>query len=287
MLFFFDETFRSCRREPQRPFGALCGIGIPEASLAPVAEDLFQIKRAVMGRDFAEGREVKGKELFKNWVFKLQKSGQPSRNLELGERILKMIARRKLPVFGTVCFDPVFAKFQVDDVASLDRTFFYLFERIDMWMKIHHPSEKALLVFDDRDYGINQKNAEAITRFFQRSTGGGRLDSIVQTPFFAISQTHNAGLQLADIVTTIIGLRFEGSEDIKPHFQAMRRSIPEFEIDLGRPPVSGLKILRDGHSPGNRYKKKAPDGPMDPRSGQESPTSGAMPTNHQQPGGST
>ena len=34
-----------------------------------------------------------------------------------------------------------------------------------MFMKIEHPERLAKLVFDDRDYGINQKNAHAITNF--------------------------------------------------------------------------------------------------------------------------
>lgn len=31
----------------------MCGIGIPEAALAQIAEDLFQMKRAIVSREFA------------------------------------------------------------------------------------------------------------------------------------------------------------------------------------------------------------------------------------------
>jgi hypothetical protein len=274
MLFFFDETFRTCRREPKRPFGALCGVGIQENALSTIAEEIFQIKRRVMGREFAEEGEIKGKEVFKKWVFNLAKKGETSRNLELGHSLLALLRKRGIPVFGSVCFDPNFAKFQVDDVSALDSTFFYLFERIDMWMKIYQPGQKALLVFDDRDFGINHKNAAAITRFFQRSHHGNKLDSIVQTPFFAISQSHNVGLQLADLITTVIGLRFEGCDDILPYFQTLKSSIPNLELENGTR-ASGLKIMRDGQFTGRYRHKKAPSGLEGPRSGQESPTLGA------------
>jgi hypothetical protein len=113
-----------------------------------------------------------------------------------------------------------------------------------MWMKLHRPHDKALIVFDDRDYGINKKNAEAITNFFQRSNHGAAMDSIVQTPLFAISQAQNVGLQLADLVTTVIGLRFASHADIKPIFENLRRSIPSYENNAGVK-VSALKVLRN------------------------------------------
>lgn len=122
-------------------------------------------------------------------------------------------------------------------------------------MKIYHPDEKALLVFDDRGYGINQKNAAAMTRFFQRGAGRERFTSVLQTPFFGISQTHNVGLQLADIVATVIGLRFQGSHDIKPFFHRLRKAIPEFPHADGFP-SSGLKVLRHGFSHPTRRQKK-------------------------------
>lgn len=243
MLIFFDETFRESLLYKDRPLGALCGIAIPEKQLARVASDIYQLKLKHMGADFARDEEIKGKEIFKNYVFGLQAKGIMSRNLALGEDLLDYIYNKHLPVFGCVCFEKTFQKFQVDDVTALDKTFRFLFERIDMWMKIHHPTEKALLVFDDRDYGINQKNAEAIANFFQRSAAGLSMDSILQTPFFAISQSQNIGLQLADLVATVIGLRFSSHKPITPYFTKLRRCIPFYEVP-GSGRTSCLKVLR-------------------------------------------
>jgi hypothetical protein len=98
-------------------------------------------------------------------------------------------------------------------------------------------------VFDDRDYGINKKNAEAITNFLQRSSFGLAMDSILQTPFFAISQSQNVGLQLADLVTAVIGLRFSSHRPIEPHFAKLRQCIPYYKTNEGHM-TSCLKVLR-------------------------------------------
>jgi hypothetical protein len=244
MLFFFDESFRESLSYPGVLLGALCGVGVPESQLRRVADEIYELKHKHFDIDFARTGEIKGKELFKNYVFTLQKKGIVSKNLALGTDLVELIHRRQLPVFGCVCFEKGIQKFQADDVTALDKTFRYLFERIDTWMKMHRPADRALIVFDDRDYGINRKNAEAITNFFQRSNQGAAMDSIVQTPFFAISQAQNIGLQLADLVTTIIGLRFASHPDIQPVFVNLKQSIPTYERNDGTK-VSGLKVLRN------------------------------------------
>lgn len=243
MLIFFDESFRESLEYKDRSLGALCGIGIPERQLSRVANDVYQLKLKHMGADFARDEEIKGKDLFKNYVFNLQAKGIPSKNLALGGDLLDYIHNKRLPVFGCVCFEKGFQKFQVDNVTALDKTFFFLFERIDMWMKINYPNDKAMLIFDDRDYGINQKNAEAITNFLQRSSAGLAMDSILQTPFFAISQSQNIGLQLADLVTSVVGLRFSSHRPIEPYFTKLRQCIPYYKTNEGHN-TSCLKVLR-------------------------------------------
>jgi hypothetical protein len=243
MLIFFDESFRESLRYGERPFGVLCGIGIAEKQIGRVASDVYQLKAQHLGVEFARDGEIKGKEIFKNYVFRLAATGIPSKNLALGDDLLDYLRRKRLPVFGCVCFEKKYQKFQVDDVTALDKTFRYLFERVDTWMKIHLPNEKALLVFDDRDYGINRKNAEAISNFFQRSPAGLELDSIVQTPFFAISQSQNVGLQLADLITTVVGLRFASHASADPYFAKLKECIPYYENNGQK--VSCLKVLRN------------------------------------------
>jgi len=97
-------------------------------------------------------------------------------------------------------------KFRCEDMSAMDVSFRYLFERIDMFMKIEHPNQLAKLAFDDRDYPIKQTYSPPSTTFFHRSSAGLSLELIIPTPFFAISQAHTVGLQLADLVPSHIGL---------------------------------------------------------------------------------
>lgn len=256
MLIFFDETFRTSQRAPDVTLGALCGVGIREHQLASVAQDVYLLKLKHMGADYARNHEIKGKDLLKNYVFRLAAQGVASKNLALASDLIDYIVGKALPVFGCVCFEKGMQKFQVDDVSVLDHSFRFLFERIDVYMKRVHPKDMACLVFDDRDYGINQKNSEAITNFFQRSAWGLSMDSVVRTPFFAISQSQNIGLQLADFVTTLIGLRFSSSKEVQPYFEKLKKAIPSWQSTRGPHRVSGLKVMRDKPA----EKEKAPGG---------------------------
>src|ERR1051326_5258397 len=143
MLIFFDETFRNSLRYQDVSLGALCGIGIPERELSRVASDIYQLKLKHMGQEFARNHEIKGKDLFKNYVFRLTAQGIASKNIALGDDLIEYIVGKRLPVFGCVCFEKHLQRFQVDDVAALDKTFRYIFERIDTFMKIYHPDEMA------------------------------------------------------------------------------------------------------------------------------------------------
>lgn len=243
MLIFFDETFRDSLAHPGVTLGALCGVAIPENQLAKVASDIYQLKYKHLGAEFAREREIKGKELLKNYVFGLAARGIESKNLALAKDLLAYMEAKGIYVFGCACFEKGMQQFKCEDVASLDITFRYVFERVDMFMKIKHPGRMAKIVFDDRDYGTNQQNAAAITNFFVRSAYGLSLDSIIKTPFFAISQAQNVGLQLADFATTVVGLRFSSHPNAKPYFEALKRCFFSFKNNDGYW-VSSLKVIR-------------------------------------------
>lgn len=246
MLIFFDESFRTSEKDPTITLGGLCGIGIQEQQLAAVSHDVYQLKYKHFGADFASDSEIKGKELLKNWVFRQQALGRQSCNLDFAIELVDYIVAKRLPVFGCICFEKGMQKFQVDDVTALDKTFKYLFERIDTYMKRHHPKDMACLVFDDRDYGINHKNSTAITNFLQRSPPGLAMDSIVRTPFFAISQAHNVGLQLADFVTTVISAKHAHNENVAPYCERLKKAIPHW-VSVEGHHVAGLKVIHDRH----------------------------------------
>jgi hypothetical protein len=260
MLVFFDETFRDSLSYEGASFGALCGIAIPEKELHRVATDIFQLKLKHFGSHFARDCEIKGKELLKNYVFRLAKQHGSSKNLSFATDLLHYIKNKHLAVFGCICFEKGMQKFRCEDMSAMDVSFRFLFQRIDMFMKIKHQDRLAKLVFDDRDYGINQKNAHAITNFFQRSSAGLSFNSIIHTPFFAISQAQNVGLQLADFVTTIVGLRFSSHPDIAPFWYLLKDTFFSYQLPNSNRWVNSIKVMRPMMMEGE--KKAALDGPM-------------------------
>lgn len=222
MLIFFDESFRNTSTNPVRTTGTLCGIAIPENSLHDVVKDVYQLKYNHLGEEYAKEKEIKGKDLFKNYVFKLEEQGIKSKNLSLAEDILDYIISKQLIVFGCVSFEQDSQVFKCQNVKSLDKTFVYLFERIDIYMKREKPNSLAKIIFDDRGYTINSQNSEAITNFFVRSPQGLAMDNILKVPLFAISEAQNIGVQLADFVTSIISLRFTGEKRIDRHWKKLK-----------------------------------------------------------------
>jgi hypothetical protein len=267
MLIFFDESFHNSRRDPAVSLGALCGVGIPEEQMTQIAMDIYALKYKHLGAQFASDGEIKGKELFKPWVFKLAQRGIASQNLRLGADLIDYIVGKRLPVFGCVCFQKDLQRFQATDVMALDDSFRFLLGRVDTYMKRERPDDLACVVFDDRNNGINARNAAAITNFFQRDVRGLTMDSIVRTPFFAISQAHNVGLQLADLVAAIIGLRFSSNRSIAPYYAKLRKAIPSWPSGREGFRVSGLKVMRELNDEVERAER-----PAGLWSGQESPS---------------
>ncbi len=88
--------------------------------------------------------------------------------------------------------------------------------------------------------GIDSRN---IALAILRSAQGLSLDSIIKTPFFAISQSQNVGLQLADFVTTIVGLRFMSHPEAAPYFEALKRCRFAYQNNAGYW-ANSLKIIR-------------------------------------------
>jgi hypothetical protein len=179
-------------------------------------------------------------------------------NLALVEDVVRYLKKSKLPVFGTVCFEQGANEFKCNDVTALHRTFSHLFERIDICMRIRNNYEMAQIVFDDRDHGTNAKNATTITNFFRRSKFGRKLDRIIDAPLFGISQAQNVGLQLADLVTTIIAMRFEEHPNGVEFYKLLEPAIFHWEDPKGVH-HSGLRVIGDPENE-KRYKKKAPAG---------------------------
>ena len=119
MLIFFDESFRNSLTQPTKALGIMSGIGISEQDLYTVMADVFQLKIKHFGIKLAKEMELKGKNLFSQSVFKIQKNGIQSVNLAFGLDLFEYIASKHFPVFGCVCFEEKLKGFQCQDVKFL------------------------------------------------------------------------------------------------------------------------------------------------------------------------
>ena len=242
MLVFLDESFRT-HKPSGKTFGVLSGIAIPEDNFHVIQRDMMDLRRPYHGTVLGEDDELHGSDLLRNFTFNQRERNGFSYHWNLVEDTLNFARSRKLKVFGVVCFWPDAQTFVCVNERRLDLTCRYLFERIDFYMKREFPGRFAKLVFDNREHKTHERNARAITNFFTRSTIGLGYDSIIRAPFFAVSQGHNYGIQLADLVTTVIGLRFQGERRIMPLWRLVQNLLVVQRIGLQE--QSSLKVLRE------------------------------------------
>lgn len=248
MLVFLDESFRK-NENTARDFGVLAGVAIPEDIFHDFQLEFFQVRRPFHGQVLKENDEIHGKELLnKSTLKRLQLRGS-SRHWDLAEELLKLARHRHIKTFGVVCFRPHMKSFVCGDDSAMDVTFRYLFERIDNYMKREFPGRTAKLIFDNRDHKTHEANAKAITNFFTKSQIGRGFDSLLRIPLFAVSQGHNYGLQLADLVTTTIAVRFQGRREFDPLWDITKETLYATEIAGKR--QTSLKVMRE--TPGTAW----------------------------------
>jgi hypothetical protein len=241
MLLFLDETFRANTRTGAK-FAALSGVGIPESIFPDFLEGFWSMRRPYHGEVLDPEEEVKGKVLLNRSVLDNREEKGHSAKWSMAEDLLNDARKRGVRVFGVVTFDSRWTSLDCKDELALHESFKKLFTRVDRYMKLEHPGEFVKIVFDSRQDKENERNSRAITNFLVRSTLGISFDSIVKVPFFGVSQAHNYGLQLADLVTTVIGLRFAGEERIKPLWRIVQHML--YRTALGDRPISSLALLK-------------------------------------------
>jgi hypothetical protein len=241
MLVFLDESFREHARSKYK-FGVLAGIAIPEDTYHDFQHDFFYVRKPYHGHVLSESSEIKGKELLTKKTLSIRMQHGTSAHWSLAEDLLGFAKSRGIKVFGVVCFRSDLHSFVCNDEKAMDVTFRYLFERIDIYMKREFPGRVAKIVFDNRDHQTHEKNAKAITSFFVKSPLGLGYDSILRMPLFAVSQGHNYGLQLADLVTTVIALYFQGKRDFFPLWKIIKDML--YTVPQGGRIQTSLKVMR-------------------------------------------
>ena len=268
MLFFIDESWQLTHDQKSKA-GVLAAVQIKSHDFNDCSQDIYSIKVNHLGR--GNGNiELKGKDILGAYQFRLASRGIPSKQLALAREILSYMATKGTAAFASV----VFAKEELDlscaDSNHLERPFFYLFERIDLFMKENHPGLVAKLIFDDRGVQANQKISTSVSNFFHKSVAGRAFDTILKVPLFAISK-ENIGIQVADLVAYTLGSRFTGDKNIGEFFKMVKglefKSRMTRDVDGVKHPWLGFKVIKDKEA----GDLKTPIGILKPMRGPEGP----------------
>lgn len=246
MLFFIDESWQSTH-DNKFKVGALSAIQIKSNDFNECSTQIFGLKIKNLGPECRDA-ELKGNELLKNYVFGLESKGIKSKNLNLVREILEYIKTRGIRLFASVVFAKEEINLACPNADQLERPFFFLFERIDLFMKENYPGMIAKLVFDDRGVQFNKNISKSISNFLHRSRVGQSFDTIMKVPFFAIS-SENIGIQVADIAAYILGARFTGDRKKIEFFKKLKEiefiSNTRIEVYGKKIPLKGIKVINE------------------------------------------
>ena len=246
MLFFIDESWQATN-DGKYKVGILAATQIKSHDYNECSQRIYFLKTSHLGNS-AGDKEIKGAGIFRNYLFDLEAKGIVSRELSLARDVLGY-----MKTLGVVCFaSVVFAKEEIDlacaNANQLERPFFFLFERIDLFMKENHPGLKAKLIFDDRGIQVNKAISKSVSNFFHKSHAGQAFDSIIKIPLFAIS-TESVGIQLADMTAYVLGARFTGNKQKYEFFRKAKeleyKSRTLFAMRGGQYPLKGFKVIKE------------------------------------------
>jgi hypothetical protein len=245
MLFFIDESWQSTN-DGKYKVGVLSAVQLKSHDFNGCSEHMRKLKIQHLGYP-AGNIEIKGNAILKEYLFRLESKGIKSNNLNLIRDIFGYLKTLGVTLFGSIVFEHKEIELACADVNELERPFFFLFERIDLFMKENHPGMMAKIIFDDRGIQTNKKISASVSNFFHKCSVGKSFDSIIKVPCFAIS-TENVGIQLADIAAYVLGSRFTGRLGKYEFFRMAKdlefKSRSLFEINGKHYPHSGFKVIK-------------------------------------------
>jgi len=245
MLFFIDESWQTTF-DKRFKIGVLSAIHLKSHDFNMCSSDIFNLKLKHLGYG-SVNTELKGNELLKNYFFKLEKRGIRSNALNLVRDLLDYIHGCRIQFFASVVMSQQEIDLACGNANQLERPFFFLFERIDLFMKENYPGLMAKLIFDDRGVQSNERISKSVSNFFHKSKTGQAFDTIIKVPFFAIS-SENIGIQMADIGAYIVGARFTGDKRRIEFFKKIKELefVSKLTVDVNgkQKPLKGIKVVK-------------------------------------------
>lgn len=232
MLIFIDESWQNNENDLERKVGVLAAVAIRSNDFNEYSRQIWNYKIKHLGSRCGDV-EIKGKEIFKKYLLRMEWKGIKSHQLDLARDIFKYAGEHGAKAFASIVLDEKEVDLSCADVKQLDRPFFFLFERINYFMQENYPDLTASLVFDDRGTTQNERISQSVSNFFHLSHTGKSFDRIIKVPLFAIS-SENVGIQIADMIGHLIGRRETGDEKTLAEFHKQIKQLEyKSKIEIG------------------------------------------------------
>ena len=117
----------------------------------------------------------------------------------------------------------------------------FLLERIQHYMRQHHPKHRALIVMDDTSRQLNRAAAMKHASLQRAGNRSMMFPAIVEYPFFTRSELSN-GVQLADLLAYSVYRAFKDEDLGYPYFE---RVLGNFYRRRQGTALAGMKIWPD------------------------------------------
>ena len=138
MLIFIDESWQSSQEKPQGKVCVLSAMAIRSTDFNEYSRQIWNFKVKHLGSKCGD-IEIKGKEIFKRALFRLEWKGIRSHQLDLARNILQYTESHGAKAFASIVLDQNEIDLSCANDKLLERPFFFLFERINLYMQEYYP----------------------------------------------------------------------------------------------------------------------------------------------------
>lgn len=213
MLIYVDESGKPQASDTSE-YSVLVAMALQPGHHRKFCRTFFNLKKEYWGVEEPIGPEfeLKGRELLRKGRAELPKT------IKLMKGILNLCHRYRVRTFATIVPRPSPGQEDLIITTHITLRYMLLLESINEFMAEVAPTQKAIIVFDERTRQEDEILAEAFAAFLFRHQRGKRLRCLCDTPFFADSAV-TPGLEIVDIMAYCVRCHHCGRRpDIRREF---------------------------------------------------------------------
>ena len=253
-FFYIDESgsrdpSTGTPEKPKDHLYVLLAVGLFERQWRPFDQTIASVKLEFASRMHRKGMDcidLADCEVKSNWLRNAKEREERSPFLHAltesdRERLVAVyfdqLAPRNAIVMAAV-IDKRHLHDQLTHETLHKKAYEFLLERIENFMREHHPKHQALVVMADTSRQLNRAVAMKHAYFQRAGNQNLTFPHIVEYPFFSASEL-SAGVQLADLLAYNVYRAFRTEDLDYPYFDML---IPHFYTRKSGQVLDGLKV---------------------------------------------